>query len=109
MHNIKTACLLLMALFLRAEEAISNIRTVKSFSAEYKESERYAERVDIAYRLARKLGRVFTSYSFCHNSILTLSFIISFQVCLMECLLEVWDYSEMEQSFLSCGKVVERS
>lgn len=42
-----------------AEEAISNVRTVKSFAAELLENERYDAKVHAAYLLARKLGIVF--------------------------------------------------
>jgi hypothetical protein len=38
------------------EEAISNVRTVKSFAAELLENERYDAKVHAAYLLARKLG-----------------------------------------------------
>jgi hypothetical protein len=39
-----------------SEEAISNVRTVKSFAAELLETEKYSAKVHVAYLLARKLG-----------------------------------------------------
>ncbi|CAM9224865.1 unnamed protein product [Pylaiella littoralis] len=39
-----------------AEEVISNIRTVRQFSAEFREKDRYSEKVDVSYQMARRVG-----------------------------------------------------
>ncbi|CAN0048571.1 unnamed protein product, partial [Ectocarpus sp. 4 AP-2014] len=39
-----------------AEEVLSNIRTVRQFSAEFREKGRYAEKVGISYDMARRVG-----------------------------------------------------
>lgn len=42
----------------RAEGAISSIRTVRSFAAEILEAEKYDVKVEHAYILAKKMGRI---------------------------------------------------
>ena len=42
-----------------AEEALSNIRTVRSFAREAEESQRYASKVDEAFQLGRKSARAY--------------------------------------------------
>ncbi|CAM9306059.1 unnamed protein product [Scytosiphon promiscuus] len=39
-----------------AEEVISNIRTVRQFSAEFREKDRYSGKVDVSYEMAKKVG-----------------------------------------------------
>jgi hypothetical protein len=57
------------------EEAISNVRTVKSFAAELLENERYDAKVHAAYLLARKLGTQRLP-SLAHAIMLTLRIVI---------------------------------
>jgi ABC-type multidrug transport system fused ATPase/permease subunit len=46
-----------------AEEALGNVRTVKSFSAEGFEVARYSEKVNYSYILARKVAFAFGAFS----------------------------------------------
>eukprot|EP00752_Nemacystus_decipiens_P004588 g4188.t1 len=39
-----------------AEEVLSNIRTVRQFSAEFRETKRYSQKVGASYELARRVG-----------------------------------------------------
>eukprot|EP01089_Gocevia_fonbrunei_P013514 TRINITY_DN3471_c0_g1_i1.p1 TRINITY_DN3471_c0_g1~~TRINITY_DN3471_c0_g1_i1.p1 ORF type:complete len:658 (+),score=140.06 TRINITY_DN3471_c0_g1_i1:50-2023(+) len=46
-----------------ADEAFTNIRTVRSFSSEQYEMSRYGERVDLSYRLAKKVAYAYGSFA----------------------------------------------
>ena len=48
-----------------ADEAISNIRTVRSFAAEEQESKRYGERLDVAYKLYKEESIIVCFYRWC--------------------------------------------